>query len=150
MKRVLQESHGLACLFWNLLFFCCVSHQLGVSGKYLALGGTMGQGELGPFWGRGCWLPAICQKSQAGGFSQPTGLPRAAWQWVAWDIFTLHGPLKEHQDWGPMWPVGSLLWAAAPDWKSGFHKRLGECLLFPGAKGLRLLLIWGWFLDSVV
>lgn len=47
----------------------------GVSAKYLALGGTMGQGELGASWGRGCWLPVICQKSHTRGFSQPQGSP---------------------------------------------------------------------------
>lgn len=65
-KRVAE-----ACLLFlkTIILLLCQPSVPGVSGKYLASGGTMGPGELGPSWGHGCWLPPICQKSQARGFS---------------------------------------------------------------------------------
>lgn len=124
MKSFKRAARACLPFLKFIIPLLCQPSVPGVSGKYLALGGTVGPGELGPSWVHGCWLPRICQKSQARGFSQPAGPPGAAWQWTAWGVFTLHGPVKKHQDRGPMWPVGSLPWAAAPDWKSGFHQRL--------------------------
>lgn len=91
-KRVAE-----ACLlFWKLSFFCCVSHQCpGSLGNTWLRVEPWGQESWEPSWGRGCWLPPICPKSQARILTACPGLPGAAWQWVAWDGFTLHGPLKK-------------------------------------------------------
>ena len=87
----------------------CQPSAPGVSGKYLALGGTMGPGQLGPSWVHGCWLPPICQKSQARGFSQPTApRPPTLWGSLAVDCLgRFHSSWASKETSGPRANVAS-------------------------------------------
>lgn len=114
-----------------MLAFSEIYHSSAVSAisarglwEILGFGWNRGAGRAGALLGTWMLAATDLPKEPSQGILTAHRPPGAAWQWTAWGVFTLHGPLKKHQDGGPMWPVGSLPWAAAPDWKSGFHQRL--------------------------